>query len=243
MSSSIPTPHIAVTNPSDIAPTVLMPGDPLRATFTAENFLSDPVLHSSIRGIPLYTGLYKGQRISVMASGMGMASMGIYSYELFRFFGIENIIRIGSCGAYTAELALGDILLVADAYSRSTYALEQHNCTDDILLPSTKLNHHILSTAQASGQSLRNLRVHCTDVFYSEHNDFAHLRDTKGCAAVDMESFSLFANARITDKHAAVLLTVTDNLVTGQKMPALQRQNGFATMIELALQAGISAHS
>ncbi len=236
----IPTPHIGVTNKNEIAKTVLMPGDPLRAKHIAENYLENPVLFNQIRNVFGYTGNYKGKPISVMASGMGMASIGIYSYELFAFYGVENIIRIGSCGAYTKDIALFDVLLCEDVYSESSYALAQSGNTRNILKASTQLNKIIKQTAQEKSMPLQVGCVHSSDVFYRKNAaDYEQIRDQYHCVAVEMEAFALFANADLLNKNAATILTVSDHLVLHQAISAQDRQINTKAMIELALEAGI----
>ena len=151
-----------------IAGTVIMPGDPLRAKFIAETYLACPVLFNDVRGMYGYTGEYRGKRISVMGSGMGMPSMGIYSYELFHFYNVENIIRIGSAGSYCKELNLLDLLLVTKSYSESTYALVQSGYNKDVAFPSEILNHKLRKASEALGKRLMEGMVHSTDVFYRE---------------------------------------------------------------------------
>jgi purine-nucleoside phosphorylase len=234
---SIPTPHIEVKDLGIIANTVLMPGDPLRAKFIAETFLENPVLFNSVRGMLGYTGTYKGRRISVMGSGMGMPSIGIYSFELFKFYDVKNIIRIGSCGAYTDKLNLYDVILVKDAYSESTYASTQGVSNSDIIEPSKELNEKLENIAKELGIELHKSRVHSSDVFYRENfNDFIKIRDEHECDAVEMESFALFANALATGKNAACLLTVSDSLVTHEATTSEERQNAFVKMMEIALE-------
>ncbi len=161
------TPHNAAENGA-FAKTVLMPGDPLRAKFIAENFLEDAQLVTSVRNVLGYTGTYKGKRVSVMASGMGMPSTGIYSYELFSQYGVETIIRVGSSGAYTEDLKLYDVVLAESAYSESNYAKAQSGCEDDIMYPSREVNDRILAAAEKLGIPCKETRIHSSDVFYYE---------------------------------------------------------------------------
>jgi purine-nucleoside phosphorylase len=229
------TPHIQATN-DQIAKTVLMPGDPLRAKFIADTYLSDVIQFNTVRNMFGFTGTYKGHRISVMGSGMGMPSIGIYSYELFKFYDVDRIVRIGSCGAYDKDLKLYDVLLADSAWSESTYAKTQNGDDADVMLPSPMLNERILSVAHELGIPVTTGRIHSSDVFYRERFDeFESIRDNHGCIAVEMESFALFHNANVTGKHAACLLTVSDNLVTREETSADERQSAFTKMMDIAL--------
>ncbi len=236
------TPHIEA-NFGDIAQTVLMPGDPMRAKFIAENFLEDPVLFNNVRGMLGYTGSYKGKRVSVMGSGMGIPSIGIYSYELFSKYGVEEIIRIGSAGSYSKDVNIYDVLLAGSAYSESTYALCQSGDTGDMQYPSSELNARIRKSADRMASfHLVEACIHSDDAFYregeAEHPFYwEKLRDEKGCAAVEMESFALFHNAKVLGKKAACLLTVTDSFVTGDSIPHEEREKNLAQMITLALES------
>ena len=233
----IPTPHIEVKDKNTIAKTVIMPGDPLRAKFIAENFLENPVLFNSVRNMFGYTGTYKGKKISVMGSGMGMASIGIYSYELFKFYDIENIIRVGSCGAYTDELNLYDVILVDEAYSESTFAKCQSGYESDLIKPSQTLNEKLRTAAKNLKIDIKEGRIHSSDVFYRENFEvFKEINKKYGCIAVEMESFALFANAKSTGKNAACLLTVSDSLVTHEATSSEERQLSFTKMMEIALE-------
>lgn len=233
----IPTPHIEAAKPELFAATVLMPGDPLRARHIAETYLKDPVQVNGVRGMLGYTGTYKGRRISVMGSGMGMPSIGIYSYELFAFYGVERIIRIGSCGAYDKSLNLYDVLLAEDAWSESTYARVQSGDASPVMNGHEGLNARIMAAAEQLGIPVRKARIHSSDVFYREsHGDFEAIRDEMGCMAVEMESFALFANAKVLGKEAACLLTVSDSLATGEATTSEERQKAFTRMMEIALE-------
>ena len=213
-----PTAHNAATM-DQIAPTLLMPGDPLRAKFVAETFLQNPVQFNHVRGMLGYTGSYKGKPVSVMGSGMGMPSIGIYSYELFRFYNVENIIRIGSTGAYSEQLNVYDVLLVTSSWTESTYAKTQAGFEGDLLEPDQALTQSLRDSAARLATPIVEGRVHCSDVFYREIPKdttpyWKTLLDEKGCLVVDMESFALFHNANITGKHAACILTISDSLAT-----------------------------
>lgn len=230
------TPHIEA-NKEDIAKVVIMPGDPLRAKFIAETYLSDYKLVNSVRNVYAYTGLYKGKRITVMASGMGMPSIGIYSYELYKFYDVDKIIRVGSAGSYTKDLNLYDLILVNGCYSESSYARTQNGCEDDIMYASDTMNLVIKQTAENLNIPITIANVHSSDVFYKDNNNFKELYEKYGCLAVEMESFALFHNANNLNKRAACILTVSDSLVTNEVTTSEERQNSFTTMIELALES------
>jgi purine-nucleoside phosphorylase len=232
----IPTPHIGVKEQGIIAKTVLMPGDPLRAKFIAETYLEDVVQFNTVRNMFGYTGTYKGKKISVMGSGMGMPSIGIYSYELFAFYNVERIIRIGSCGAYTDQLKLYDTILVTDAYSESSFAEAMGLCKDSVLSANEELNNTLRENAKKLNISIVEGRIHSSDVFYHLESDvYKKIRDEHGCMAVEMESFALFANAKALNKQATCLLSVSDSLVTHEATTSEERQLAFTNMMELAL--------
>ena len=232
------TPHIE-SKKEEIAETVIMPGDPLRAKYIAENFLKDYKLVNQVRNIYAYTGYYKEKKITIMASGMGMPSMGIYSYELFKFYDVENIIRIGTFGSYTKELDLYDLLLVTNAYSDSSYALVQNNNKNNILNSSDFLNEVIINTAEKINQKLKTGTIYSSDVFYKEKDNYKELYDKYNCLGVEMESFALFSNALILGKKAACLLTVSDNFETKEQISSVERQNSLNKMITLALETAL----
>lgn len=231
------TPHIEAKY-GEIEKTVLMPGDPLRAKYIAEKYLTDYKQVNGVRGILAFTGLYKDKKITVMASGMGMPSMGIYSYELYKFYDVENIIRIGTCGAYTDKLNLYDLVLANESYTKSTFAYTQ-GYENDVINSNKELNDIIVSTANKLNKKINIGRIHSTDVFYSEDN-IEELYNQKKCICTEMESFALFYNAYKLNKKAACILTVSDNLVTHVETTSEERQNSFNEMIELALESAIS---
>lgn len=230
----MPTLHIE-SKKEDIAKNVLMPGDPLRAKYIAENFLDDCKLVNKVRNMFAYTGTYKGHKVTVFASGMGIPSIGIYSYELYKFYNVEKIIRIGTCGAYTNSLKLYDTILVDKVYGDSNYAFLQNGCKDHILEGNLHLNQHIKEKALEKNIPLIIGTIHSSDVFYKEKDNFKELYQNYGCLGVEMESFALFHNARILGKEAACLLTVSNSLVDGSTTTSEERQNSFFNMIELAL--------
>ena len=235
------TPHNEAKK-HEIAKTVLMPGDPLRAKYIAEHYLKDCKLFNVVRNMLGYTGNYQGKAISVMGSGMGMPSIGIYSYELFRFYDVDRIIRVGSAGAYSELLNIFDLFLAESAWSESTYAAVQSGCKEAILYPHAALNQIIEATAQRLSVPLHKGRVHSSDVFYHEENVNGHqtFRDQYDCDCVEMESFALFHNANILNKQAACILTISDSFVNSEAASAKERQTAFDDMIRLALEAAIT---
>ena len=238
--ANYPTPHIEVKDPSLIAKTVLMPGDPLRAKFIAETFLTDVKQINGVRNMFGYTGLYKGKPITVFGSGMGQPSIGIYSYELFEFYGVENIIRIGSAGSYSADLAVYDTVLVTHAYSESTFAKVAFDIEGDILPANVELNNLLRECAVAVNVPLKEAIIHSSDVFYHTGSfSWQKLRDEKGCKAVEMESYALFANAIATGKKAACLLTISDSFITHEVTTSEERQNSFTNMMKVALELAL----
>lgn len=231
------TPHIEVEDLNLIAKTVLMPGDPLRAKVIAEEYLTDAVLINRVRNMFAYTGYYKGKKVTIMGSGMGMPSIGIYSYELFNFYDVENIIRVGSCGAYAPELDLYDVVIAEAAYSESSYARVAFGFPEDVQKATPELNEALNAAAKKLGYPVTNAVIHSSDVFYRAVDDFRAIHAEHSCVAVEMESFALFANARHLRKNAACILTVSDSLVTRQETSAAERQNSFRRMMEIALEA------
>ncbi len=231
----IPTPHIELEDKSLLAETVLMPGDPLRAKKIAETYLENIVQINSVRGMLGFTGTYKGKKISVMGSGMGMPSIGIYSYELYSFYGVKNIIRVGSCGSYSPDLNVYDVFLCDEAYSESTYAKVQSGYESNIIEASSELLERLRNSAKDLGIELHEGRVHSSDVFYRQNSDYKKIAEETGSKVVEMESFALFSNAKVLGKNAACLLTVSDSFATGEATTSEERQNAFTKMMEIAL--------
>lgn len=234
--TNYPTPHIKAT-PADFAPTVLMPGDPLRAQFIAENFLEDPRLVNNVRGVQGYTGTYEGVPVSVMASGMGMPSMGIYSYELFHFFDVQTILRVGSAGALSENIRVRDIVLGMGACTNSAYA-NQYG------LPGTyapTADYGVLR-ACADIAAEMGLPTHVgnllsSDTFYADNGQEANAAWAKmGVMAVEMEAAALYMNAARCGKQALAICTVSDHILTGEATTAEERQSSFTQMMELALK-------
>ena len=232
MIMNYPTPHINAS-PDDFAKTVLMPGDPLRAKFIAENFLQNAKLVNNVRGIQGYTGDYNGTRVSVMASGMGMPSMGIYSYELYNFFGVDNIIRIGSAGAMQENIRVRDIVIGMGACTNSNYA-SQYNLPGTFApVCSYELLKKCTETAQDMGLRYHVGNLLSSDTFYGgDSSAFAKM----GVMAVEMEAAALYMNALACGKNALAICTVSDHLITGEATTAEERQTSFTDMMTLALK-------
>lgn len=233
------TPHIEAKK-EDIAKTVLMPGDPLRAKYIAETYLENYRLVNSIRNILAYTGTYKGEEVTIFASGMGNPSMGIYSYELYKYYDVENIIRIGTAGAYTKELEVMDILIAKDSYSESSYAKEQNSYSKSIIESSPKLNEVIVEKAKTMNYPVKLGRVHCGDALYKENDNYQELATNYNCLAGEMETFALFHNAKTLNRKASCILTISNSLITGIETTSEQREKGLNDMITLALESAVS---
>jgi purine-nucleoside phosphorylase len=231
------TPHLEF-NLEDISNIVLMPGDPLRAKYIAENFLENAKQINSVRNMLGYTGYYNGKRISVISSGMGIPSMGIYSYELFKFYNVEKIIRIGTCGTYT-NLNLNDVILVENSCSESSYRLVADDVEGDIISSSKNINEVIEETAKINGINIVRGNIHCSDVFYGRSTNYKNLVEKYNCLGVEMETYSLFHNADIFKKEASCILTVTDILSTNEKLSKHDREKSLNTMIKLALDSAL----
>jgi purine-nucleoside phosphorylase len=232
------TPHINAKK-GEIAKVVLMPGDPLRAKFISDTFLKDVKQVNTVRNMFMYTGTYNGKLISVCGSGMGQASIGIYSFELFNFFNVDKIVRIGSAGAYKADLKLYDTVLATSAYSDSTafaeLILEEKTHT---LYPSKKLNEEIMEISKKLNIAVKEVPVHSSDVFYSSVSLEERIKASQS-DCVEMESGALFANAKKLGKEAACLLTISDNLITKEETSAEERQSSFLNMMKIALELAV----
>lgn len=234
--SNIPTPHINAKEGA-FARTVLMPGDPLRAKYIAENYLENAELVNNVRGVHGYTGQYKGKRVSVMASGMGMPSIGIYSYELFNFYGVDNIIRIGSAGAMTDRLKLRDMVAAMSVYTDSNYGSQFGYQGSLAPCCSYGLLKDAVDTADRLGYRLVPGPIASHDGFYGQgaYNATPILQKL-GVLCVEMEAYALYLNAAAAGKNALALLTISDSLVTGESLPAEDRQSTFTHMMEIALE-------
>ncbi len=233
----IPTPHINAKE-GDFARTVLMPGDPLRAKYIAEHYLENPMLVNNVRGVQGYTGTWQGKRVSVMASGMGMPSIGIYSYELFNFYGVENIIRVGSAGAMTDKLKLRDIVAGMSTYTNSSYGSTFHFSGTLAPCCSYELLTKAVEAGKKLGQSIVPGPIFSSDAFYEQggYGTASSQLAKLGVLCVEMEAYALYLNAAAAGKNALALLTISDSLVTGEALDAESRQNTFTKMMEIALE-------
>lgn len=228
------TPHIVPTGP--IADKILLPGDPLRAQFIAQNFLDDAVQFNAVRGALGFTGTYRSQQVSVLGTGMGMPSIGIYSYELIHTFGVKRLIRVGSCGAYAEDLDLHDIVIAQAACTDSGY-LAQYSLPGAFAPIGTfDLMRKAAEVADAAGVSVKVGNVLSTDVFYNADATVNSRWASMGVLAVEMEAAALYANAAASGVDALAILTVSDHIFKEQVMPAEERQTGFEKMIGLALE-------
>lgn len=234
---SLPTPHIAATEKNAFAKTVLMPGDPLRAKYIAESFLENPVLVNNTRGVQGYTGYYKGKRVSVMASGMGIPSIGIYSYELFNFYDVETIIRVGSAGAISPELHLRDVVFGMGACTNSSYA-RQYNLPGDFApIADYETLQNAVKAAKSLGVKPFIGNLLSSDTFYDDANSLADWKKM-GVLAIEMECAALYMNAARAGKKALTICTISDcPLAGGEECTALEREQTFNKMIEIALEA------
>ena len=235
--AKFPTPHINAT-PDDFAKTVLMPGDPLRAKFIAENFLTDARLVNNVRGIGGYTGTYKGVPVSVMASGMGMPSMAIYSYELFNFFGVENIIRIGSAGSINADIKVRDIVIGMGACTNSNFAAQYNLSGTFAPICSYNLLKTCTDTADELHLDVKVGNLYSSDTFYDDGASSVAW-GKMGVMAVEMEAAALYMNAARLGKNALAICTISDHILTGEATSAKERQNTFTEMMTLALETAI----
>lgn len=233
--NKIPTPHNEAIE-GQIAKTVLMPGDPLRAKYIAETYLENPVCFNTVRNMFGYTGDYKGRKISVMGGGMGMPSIGIYSYELFHFYDVDNIIRIGSAGALQDDVKLMDVVIGMGACTDSNYA-SQYN------LPGTfapvadyGLLSKAVSIADKQGTSIKVGNILSSDIFYNDNAQVNDLWKKMGVMAVEMEAAALYMNAARAGKKALCMLTISDHIYSGESLSAKDRQLGFGKMMEIALE-------
>lgn len=233
--NKIPTPHIGA-KASDIAKTVIMPGDPLRAKFIAENFLTDAVCFNTVRNMLGFTGIYKNKKVSVMASGMGVASMGIYSYELFNFYKVDNIIRIGTAGAIFDKLKLKDIILAMGACTNSNYA-SQYNLPG-IFAPIAdfELLNKTYQTALENKLKVHVGNVLSSDIFYYDDNATIKKWLKMGVLATEMESAGLYMNASRASKKALSILSVSDYIFKEESLSSKERQESLNSMVKLALK-------
>lgn len=231
----IPTPHINVSSQGQIAETVLTPGDPLRAKFIAERFLDNPVQFNAVRNMLGYTGTYNGKPVSVMGSGMGIPSIGIYSYELIHFYGVKNLIRVGSCGAFQPDLKVRDIILGMSASTNSNYASQFGLPGTYAPTASWQLLKQAVATAEAKGYPVKVGNILSSDIFYDADPEAWKQWAKMGVLAVEMEAAALYMNAAYAGVNALCILTVSDSLVSKEALPAAEREQTFTQMMEIAL--------
>lgn len=240
------TPHINVQDPIGFGKTVLMPGDPLRSKFIAENFLENPVLVNNVRGVQGYTGTYKGVKVSVMASGMGMPAIGIYSHELFNVFGVENIIRVGSAGSIQENIHLYDLVLAQGACTDSAWANQFHLPGTFAPIASYELLSEAVKACEANGAKYHVGNVNSSDCFYGDHAGVPEGLDSvyglkkMGVMAVEMEAAALYMNAARYGKRGLCICTISDHILTGEETTAEERQNSFVTMMKVALDVAVN---
>lgn len=222
----------------DISSVVLMPGDPKRCEYVARKFLANSKIVNNVRGMTAYTGFYKSKKITVFPSGMGCPSMGIYSYELFKEYNVDTIIRIGTMGGYT-DLKLKDIVLVDNSITNSNYGKYLCNYPNININGDMELNNIILNTSKELGLNIYNGNIYSSDVFYEQNNDFKDKVAKYNVLGVEMESFALFTNAKLLNKKAATLLMVSDSFIYPDKLSSLEREQGLDNLITLALETSL----
>ena len=233
------TPHIKATS-ADFAKTVLMPGDPLRSKFIAETFLENPKLINNVRGIQGYTGTYNGVPVTVMASGMGMPSIGIYSYELYNFFGVENIIRVGSAGGLADNVQLRDVIIGMGACTNSAYQ-DQYNLNGNYApIADYELLSCAVEEAKALGVRYQVGNILSSDIFYHADPKFNDGWYKMGVLGIEMEAAALYMNAAAAGKRALAICTVSDHILRGEALDADARQNTFTDMMKIALNVAVS---
>ncbi len=229
------TPHNSAKM-GDIAETILLPGDPLRAKFIAETYLEDPVQFNAVRIMLGYTGAYKGKKVSVMGSGMGVPSIGIYSYELIHFYGVKNLIRVGSCGGFTEDLKLYDIILAMGACTNSNYALQYNLPGTFSAIASWDLLYKAKQAAEKKNIDVKVGNILTSDVFYTPDADEYKKWAGMNVLAAEMESYALYCNAANAGVNALTILTVSDSIVTSEETTPEERERGFTNMMEIALE-------
>ena len=246
MSNFPSTPHINVQNEIGFGKTVLMPGDPLRSKFIAENFLENPVLVNNVRGVHGYTGYYKGVKVSVMASGMGMPAIGIYSHELFNFFGVENIIRVGSAGSIQDHINLYDIVVAQGACTDSNWAAQFHLPGTFAPIASYELLSEAVKACEAHKANYHVGNVNSSDVFYGDHAevpaglDSLYNQKKMGVMALEMEAAALYMNAARYGKRGLCICTISDHILKGVETTAQERQTAFTQMMKVALDTAVA---
>jgi purine-nucleoside phosphorylase len=225
--------------PGDLAPVVLMPGDPLRAKFMAEKFLENLSQVANTRNVLYFTGDYRGQRISIGASGMGCPSIGIYSYELYSFHNVKAIVRIGTAGAYSTDNDVFDLINCSKTFSESSFARDAFGFSENFQQAHGDCYDCIQKTAGEMNLTVLSPNVHSSDVFYRAAPGIPPIAAENDCKVVEMEAFALFATARHLNRMAGTLLTVSDVIPTGKDMSAKERETALLPMMELALESGI----
>lgn len=233
-----PTPHINA-EPTDFAETVLMPGDPLRSKYIAEHYFDDAVLINNVRGVQGYTGTYNGTKVTVMASGMGMPSMGIYSYELYNFFGVQNIIRIGSAGGMSEKVKVRDIVIGMGACTNSNYACQYNIKGVFAPIADYDIMKIAVEKCEQAGVAYHVGNILSSDTFYCDDAGASKQYMKMGVLATEMEAAALYMNAARSGKSALAVCTVSDHLITGESTTAEERQNSFTQMMEIALETAV----
>lgn len=233
----MPTPHIE-SKLEDIAKIVLMPGDPKRAEYIAKNYLTDIKLVNEVREMTAYTGYYKNKRITIFPSGMGIPSMSIYSHELFNFYDVDCIIRIGTMGAYIEELNIGDVVLATKSYTDSSYDKIVDNYRNSYLSSSEEINKNILDSAKELGIEVKTGTVYTSDVFYTPV-DYKKIQKDHNVIGVEMESFSLFQEAKLANKKGAAIFTISDSFVKKEELTSEEREKNLDNMIKIALKTSL----
>ncbi|HOO79218.1 MAG TPA: purine-nucleoside phosphorylase [Lachnospiraceae bacterium] len=237
--ANYPTPHINAS-PEDFAKTVLMPGDPLRSQYIAENFLDNAKLVNNVRGVQGYTGNYQGTRVSVMASGMGMPSIGIYSYELYHFFGVENIMRIGSTGSLNMDVKVRDIVMAMGASTNSDYARQYQLPGTFAPIADYTMLKTAIEAADQVGATYHVGNVLSSDTFYDAQEDANDRWIKMGVLCVEMETAALYMNAANAGKRALGIFTVSDHILSHEALSAKERQDSFTEMMEIALKTAVA---
>ena len=233
----MPTAHIE-SSKNDIANIVLMPGDPKRAKYIADNFLKNVKLVNQVRAMTAYTGYYKGKKITIFPSGMGNPSIGIYSYELFKYYDVDTIIRIGTIGGYSNDLKVGDVVLAETSVTTSNYALIQNGDNRKEINSNMYLNNTINNVAKDNNINLFESRVLCSDVFY-DNSDYKELESKYNVVGVEMETFALFHTADMLNKKATALLTISNSFATEEELTSEERERNLNEMIKLALESSL----
>ena len=233
----MPTAHIESLK-NDIANIVLMPGDPKRAKYIADNFLKNVKLVNQVRAMTAYTGFYKGKKITIFPSGMGNPSIGIYSYELFKYYDVDTIIRIGTIGGYSKDLKVGDVVLAETSVTTSNYALIQNGDNRKEINSDMYLNNTINNVAKDNNINLFESRVLCSDVFY-DNSDYKELESKYNVVGVEMETFALFHTADMLNKKATALLTISNSFATEEELTSEERERNLNEMIKLALESSL----